>query len=143
MAQAKKGDQVSVHYTGRLDDGTVFDSSDQGEPLVFVLGTSQVIPGFENAIVGMNIGDSKTIRIAAGDAYGSRHDELVMNVDRGQIPPELEIEVGQRLQMEKPDGETLRVTVTSVNEDMVTLDGNHPLAGEDLTFDITLVRITE
>jgi len=143
VAQAKKGDQVSVHYTGRLDDGTVFDSSDQGEPLVFVLGTSQVIPGFENAIVGMNIGDSKTIRIAAGDAYGSRHDELVMNVDRGQIPPELEIEVGQRLQMEKPDGETLRVTVTSVNEDMVTLDGNHPLAGEDLTFDITLVSITE
>jgi len=143
VAQAKKGDQVSVHYTGRLDDGSVFDSSDHGEPLVFVLGTSQVVPGFENAIVGMNTGDSKTVKIAVREAYGLREEALVMNVDRGQIPPDLEIEVGQHLQMEKSDGETMRVTVMSVTEEMVTLDGNHPLAGEDLTFDITLVRITE
>lgn len=143
MAQAKKGDQVSVHYTGKLDDGTVFDSSDHGEPLVFVLGTGQVLPGFENAILGMNSGDSKTVKIAAREAYGLRQEDLVMNVDRGQIPPDLDIETGQRLQMEKSDGETMRVTVTSVSEEMVTLDGNHPLAGEDLTFDITLVKITE
>lgn len=143
MAQAKKGDQVSVHYTGKLNDGTVFDSSDEGEPLVFVLGTAQVIPGFENAIYGMNTGDRKTVVIAAGDGYGPREEALVMNIDRGQIPAEIEVEVGQRLQMERSDGETMRVTVTHVTDEIVTLDGNHPLAGEDLTFEITLVRITE
>lgn len=142
MPEAKKGDQVSIHYTGRLNDGTVFDSSDGSDPLVFVLGTGQVIPGFENAVMGMNAGDSKTVKIAAREAYGSRQEDLVMNVDRGQIPEDLDIEVGQRLQMEKPDGETMRVTVTGVTDEIVTLDANHPLAGEDLTFDITLVKIT-
>ena len=142
MPEAKKGDQVSIHYTGRLNDGTVFDSSDGSDPLVFVLGTGQVIPGFENAVMGMNAGDTKTVKIIAREAYGSRQEELVMNVDRGQIPEELEIEVGQRLQMEKPDGETMRVTVTHITDEIVTLDANHPLAGEDLTFDITLVKIT-
>ena len=143
MAEARKGDQVSIHYTGRLNDGTVFDSSDGDEPLVFVLGTGQVIPGFENAVLGMISGDSKTVKIAAHEAYGPRQEDLVMNVDRGQIPPDLEVEVGQRLQMEKSDGETIRVTVTSVSDEIVSLDANHPLAGEDLTFDITLVKITE
>ncbi len=142
MPEAKKGDQVSIHYTGRLNDGTVFDSSDGSEPLVFVLGTGQVIPGFETAVMGMNAGDSKTVKILAREAYGARAEDLVMNVDRGQIPEELDIEVGQRLQMEKPDGETMRVTVTSITDEIVTLDANHPLAGEDLTFDITLVKIT-
>ena len=87
MAEAKKGDQVSVHYTGKLDDGTIFDSSDEGEPLTFVIGSGQLIPGFDNAVVGMSTGDRKTVKIAASDGYGPREEALVMNIDRGQIPP--------------------------------------------------------
>ena len=143
MAEAKKGDQVSVHYTGKLDDGSVFDSSDEGEPLTLVIGSGQLIPGFDNAVVGMSAGDRKTVKIEASDRYGLREEALVMNIHRGQIPPEIDVEVGQRLQMERSDGESMRVTVTNVTEEIVTLDANHPLAGQDLTFDITLVKISE
>lgn len=141
MAQAKTGDQVHVHYTGRLDDGTVFDSSQGRDPLTFKLGSGQVIPGFDRAVTGMEIGDEKTVTIEAGNAYGEHRSELIMTVNRENVPPDLDIEVGQRLQLEKDSGEKIRVTVTDVSPDSVTLDANHPLAGHNLTFDIRLVQV--
>jgi len=141
MAQAKSGDKVQVHYTGRLTDGTVFDSSEGRPPLEFTVGEGQVIPGFENAVIAMEVGDKKTVEIPVDQAYGPSQDELVMPVPRDQFPPDITPEVGQQLQMGHPSGQTLVVTVTDVKEDIVTLDANPPLAGEDLTFDIELVAI--
>jgi len=141
MAQAKSGDTVQVHYTGRLNDGTVFDSSEGRDPLSFTLGEGQVIPGFNDAIVDMAIGDKKTVEIPVDQAYGPSQDELVMPVPRDQFPPDITPEVGQQLQVGGPGGEVMVVTVTNVKEDIVTLDANPPLAGEDLTFDIELVAI--
>ena len=143
MAQAKSGDEVSVHYKGRFEDGTVFDQSDPDKPLKFTLGNRQVIAGFERAVAGMAIGDSKTITIAAGDAYGDRRPDLVLEVDRDRVPPDVDPQVGQRYEMEKESGEKFRVIVTHVTAETVTLDANHPLAGKDLTFDIELVGIQE
>jgi peptidylprolyl isomerase len=141
MAQAKPGDTVKVHYTGKLNDGTVFDTSSERDPLEFTVGEGQVIPGFEQAVVGMNIGDSKTTRIPADEAYGPHRPEMVLQVARDQFPPNIDPEVDQQLQIRQPDGQTFVVTVTDINEEGVTLDANHPLAGEDLTFDIQLVEI--
>jgi len=143
MAQAKSGDEVSVHYKGKLDDGHVFDQSDPEKPLQFKLGGKQVIPGFEKAVEGMAVGDSKTITIAAGEAYGDHRPDLVLEVDRDRVPAEVDPQVGQRYEMEKESGEKFRVIVTKVTDKSVTLDANHPLAGKDLTFDIELVGITE
>lgn len=139
MAHATKGDTVRIHYTGRLDDGTVFDSSEGRDPLEFVLGAGQVIPGFDEAVTGMEQGEEKTVTIAADQAYGPRRDELLINVGRSEMPSGIEPQVGQRLQMSTPDGQTFQVTVTQTSEEMVVLDANHPLAGRDLTFDIELV----
>jgi len=141
MAQAKAGDTVHVHYTGRLNDGTVFDSSDGRDPLKFTLGSGQVIPGFDNAVINMSIGEKKTVEIPVDEAYGPSQDDLVMPVPRNQFPPDIIPEVGQQLQVGSPTGEMLVVTVTDVKEDIVTLDANPPLAGEDLTFDLELVAI--
>ena len=141
MAQAKPGDIVKIHYTGRLEDGTVFDSSANREPLEFTLDGGQVIPGFEQAVVGMTPGESKTEKIPMDQAYGPHRPEMVLEVSRQQMPPELQPEVGQQLQVQQPDGQTIPVFVTEVTESTVTLDANHPLAGEDLTFDIELVEI--
>lgn len=141
MTQAKDGDTVRVHYTGKLDDGTVFDSSIDREPLQFTIGARQVIPDFEQAAVGMNQGESKTFKIPADKAYGPHRKEMVLVVDRDQFPEHLEPRVGQQLQMSQEDGRTLAVRVTQVSESSVTLDANHPLAGKDLTFDIELVEI--
>ena len=141
MAQAKSGDSVAVHYTGRLNDGTVFDTSDGRDPLKFTLGSGQVIPGFNDAIIDMAIGDKKTVEIPVDQAYGPTQDDLVMPVPRDQFPPDITPEVGQQLQVGSPSGEIMIVTVTDVKEDIVTLDANPPLAGEDLTFDIELVAI--
>jgi peptidylprolyl isomerase len=141
MAQAKNGDKVKVHYTGKLDDGSVFDSSQDRDPLEFTIGEGQIIPGFEHAVVGMNPGDSKTATIPVDEAYGPRRDEMVMDVDKGQFPEHITPEVGQKLQMKRSDGQVLMVTITGVSEANVTLDANHPLAGKDLTFDIQLVEI--
>ncbi len=142
MAQAKTNDTVKVHYTGRLNDGTVFDSSVEREPLQFTLGEGQVIPGFENAVLGMTAGESKTITIAADQAYGPRRDDLVLAVGRDQFPPDITPEVGQQLQVRQTNGDVALVTVTEVGEAAVKLDANHPLAGHDLTFDIQLVEIS-
>lgn len=141
MTEAKAGDTVKVHYTGRLTDGSEFDSSRDQEPLEFKVGAGDVIPGFEQAVVGMNQGESKTTTIPAGDAYGQYDDELLLEVDREQFPPNITPEVGQRLQLRQSDGEVLTAVVIEVADDTVTLDANHPLAGQDLTFEIRLVEI--
>lgn len=140
MAQAKSGDTVRVHYTGRLDDGSVFDSSEGREPLEFVLGAQQVIPGFEEAVDGLSPGEERTVDIPADRAYGPRREEMVLTVDRDQFPDEIRPEVGQQLQMSQ-EGQVAIVTVTGVSDREVTLDANHPLAGKDLTFDVQLVEI--
>lgn len=139
--QAKQGDTVKVHYTGKLDDGTVFDSSADREPLEFTIGEGMIIPGFEQAVVGMAPGDSKTELIPNDQAYGPHLDEMVVVVDRQQMPSEIEPEVGQQLQIQQATGQVIPVVVTDVSTSSVTLDANHPLAGEDLTFDIQLVEI--
>jgi FKBP-type peptidyl-prolyl cis-trans isomerase 2 len=141
MAQAKKGDTVRVHYTGKLEDGTVFDTSRSRLPLQFTLGNGQVIAGFENAITGMNIGESKTTVIPVEQAYGPRRDDMIVTVKRDQLPPDLDAKVGQRLELTQMDDQTILVTVTDITESSMTLDANHPLAGKTLTFDIELVGI--
>jgi len=142
MAQAKNGDMVRVHYKGTLKDGKVFDSSQGREPLEFTLGEGQVIPGFEEGVAGMSPGDKKTIRIPADQAYGEHHKELVLEVGRDQLPPDLNPQVGQQLQSQQPDGDVITFRVTEVNDKSVKLDANHPLAGEELTFDVELVEIS-
>ena len=141
MAQAKNGDTVRVHYTGTLEDGTVFDSSSGRDPLEFTLGTGGVIPGFENAVVGMNPGDKISTTIPAQDAYGPRMEEMVLVVPKDQLPEGFDPQVGQQLGLQHPSGEMIPVTITNVTDDQVTLDANHPLAGQDLTFAIELVEI--
>jgi peptidylprolyl isomerase len=141
MTQAKNGDTVKIHYTGRLQDGTVFDSSSEREPLQFNIGSGQVIPGFEEAVTGMEIGEKKTALIPFDKAYGKRDPSMVMVVDRKHVPAEIDPEVGQRLQVGSPSGELIAVTVIEVNVENITLDANPPLAGEDLTFDLELVEI--
>ena len=141
MAQAKKGDAVKVHHTGKFEDGKVFDSSVERDPLQFTIGKGQVIPGFEQAVIGMNPGESKTAKIPAGKAYGSYRKEMVGDVKRDQFPANLNPKTGQRLQLRQADGRTIKVMVIDVSESNVTLDANHPLAGKDLAFDIQLVEI--
>lgn len=141
MVQAKSGDTVKIHYTGTLEDGTVFDSSAEREPLEFTINKNQVIPGFEQAVLGMTPGESKTEKIPMDQAYGPRREEMVLEVSREQIPPDLSPEVGQQLQIQQANGQSVPVVVTEVTDDQITLDANHPLAGEDLTFEIQLVEI--
>ncbi len=141
MEKAKDGDTVRVHYTGRLADGTVFDTSVDSEPLEFTLGENHVIPGFENAVVGMAAGEMKTIQVPPDQAYGPHHAELVFQVGREALPETLQPEVGQHLQLRRPDGQLVAFMVTDVSDAGVTLDANHPLAGKELTFDLQLVEI--
>ena len=139
--QAKNGDTASVHYTGRLEDGQVFDSSEGGEALEFTVGAGQVIPGFDEGVRGMQVGDKKTIEIEAQDAYGERVDALVQSVARDQINLGTEPEVGMNLMMHLPDGNQIPVSITEVTNEQVTLDANHPLAGQKLIFDVELVDL--
>lgn len=141
MTQAKDGDKVKVHYKGTLDDGTVFDSSEGREPLEFTLGGGMLIPGFEKAVLGMMVGDSKTEKILCENAYGPRRAEMVIIVGKNQFPPEFKPEAGIPLQLQLDDGRMLPALILDVSEENVTLDTNHPLAGENLTFDIKLVEI--
>lgn len=143
MTQVKDGDTVTIHYTGKLDDGTIFDTSADNDPLEFVVGSHEVIPGMEDAVVGMEPGDEKTITIASNEAYGPYHEEMVVVVDRNEFPEEMAIEVDQQLSVVLEDDQSIVVTVTEITDDKVTLDANHPLAGEDLTFDIQLVEIVK
>lgn len=143
MTQAKSGDTVKVHYTGTLNNGQVFDSSKSREPLQFTLGTGMVIPGFEAAVTGLSPGETVTSTIPNAEAYGPYQKEMVAEIEKQNIPADFELEVGQRLEMQVPSGEAMSVTITDIKGDMVTLDGNHPLAGQDLTFELELVEIVE
>jgi peptidylprolyl isomerase len=142
MKQAETGNTIKVHYTGKLDDGTVFDSSREREPLEFTIGGGGLIKGFEDAVMGMAVGDTKTIRIPAAEAYGTYRDDLAMNVGKTQFPPDIEPKEGVMICLRHPDGGTIDAMITAVDEDSVTLDANHPLAGEDLTFDLEMVDIS-
>ena len=147
MIQAKEGDNVKVHYTGRLESGEIFDSSEHGdcecpgEPLEFTVGDGNVIPGFDQAVVGMAVGDSRTVHIPMDEAYGPRMEEMVASIPRADLPPDLNPQIGQQLEVTRDNGETFPVLVTEITDESVTLDANHPLAGRDLIFDIRLVAI--
>lgn len=141
MSHAKSGDTVKIHYTGTLTDGTQFDSSADRDPLEFTLGSGQVIPGFDKAVQGMAVGDSKSVNITAQDAYGPRHEQMVQDVPKSALPEDLEPAEGMSLQARGEDGRVVNLTVTQVGDDTITVDGNHPLAGQDLNFDIELVEI--
>ena len=140
-AQAKNGDIVEVHYTGTLENGTVFDTSVGREPLKFTLGAGQMIPGFEQAVLGMKIGELKTVTIPSDEAYGPPSDELILVINREELPMVPDPEVGQQLQVPQPDGGINRGIITNVTDTTVTIDFNHSLAGEDLTFEIELMSI--
>lgn len=142
MSQAQNGSTVKVHYTGTLEDGTQFDSSHGRDPLELTIGEGTVIPGFEASIVGMEPGDTKQVKLEPHEAYGDRHEQLVQTIQRSQIPPELELQVGQQLQAKGPDGNVVVVTVSDLADDTVTLDGNHPLAGKTLNFEIEMVEVS-
>lgn len=141
MSKAKKGDKVKVHYKGKLDDGTVFDSSENSQPLEFTLGEKKLIPGFEAAVEGMAVGDKTSTKIPSEEAYGPRRDELILKVDISKFPKEINPQVGQQLQIPQQNGQVALVIVTNIEGDEVTLDGNHPLAGQTLNFEIELVEI--
>ena len=141
MKQAKNGDTVKVHYTGKLGNGKIFDSSAKRDPLQFKIGDGQIILGFEQAVVGMKPGETKTTKIPSEKAYGPYSEEFVLVVDRSKIPSNIEPEVGQQYQVPQENGQKPVFMVTEVTESNVTLDGNHPLTGKDLTFDIQLIEI--
>lgn len=141
MATAKTGDTVKVHYTGRLEDGTVFDSSLERDPLEFTLGKSMVVDGFEKGVEGMEPGETKEVSILPVDGYGENNPELSVQVRREQIPPEIEMEVGVMLEVPLEDGTTQRVIISELDDANVTLDGNHPLAGKTMIFDLNLIEI--
>jgi len=141
MSQAKTGDTVKIHYTGTLEDGTEFDSSAGREPLEFSLGSGQVIAGFDTAVDGMAVGDSKTVTIQPAEAYGDRHDQLVQEVPKSALPDDMKPEVGMQLQSQSPDGQAMNLVIAEVAEESITVDANHPLAGQALTFALELVEI--
>jgi peptidylprolyl isomerase len=141
MAHPRPGDTVAVHYTGRLADGTVFDSSREREPMEVTVGEGQVIPTFEEAVAGMQPGEARTITIPADQAYGPHRQELMVSVDRAEFPDHIEPAVGLALEVRQEGGEPAIVRVAEVSGEEITLDANHPLAGEDLTFDLELVAI--
>jgi len=141
MMQVKNGDTVRVHYEGRLTDGTSFDSSEGREPLEFEVGSGMVIKGFDEGVLGMKVGDKKTLNIPAEEAYGDVNPELMYEFPREHLPKDMEFEVGMGLNMTNETGEVIQVVVTELREDSIILDRNHPLAGESLVFDIELVEI--
>ncbi|MBE0500778.1 MAG: peptidylprolyl isomerase [Desulfuromonadales bacterium] len=141
MTQAKSSDRVTVHYTGTLADGSEFDSSRTAEPLEFTLGDGQLIKGFDDAVTGMKVGEIKTVTIPAEQAYGVPNEEMVFAVERSQFAADVTPELGQRFQIDTPDGQQIVVAITEIDGDQITLDANHPLAGQDLTFELELMTI--
>lgn len=139
--EVKKGDTVLVHYSGKLSDGTVFDTSEGRDPLEFAVGSGQVIAGFDEAMIGMTVGQSKVVDIPVAKAYGERNEEMVINAPLDQVPPGLDLELGMRLEMGGVNGELIRVVVTEITDSNIILDANPPLAGKDLIFAIELVEI--
>lgn len=141
MSQVKKNDTVKVHYTGKLTNGQVFDSSLEREPLEITIGEGKLIPGFENAILDMKVNDKKTVEIAKEEAYGDVQQELFHQVQKEQLPQDVKPEVGMGLASKGPDGTEHQFRVVDVKEDHIVVDGNHPLAGQNLVFDLELVEI--
>lgn len=141
MEMVKNGDTVKIHYHGTLNDGTIFDSSKEREPLEFEVGSGMVIPGFDAGVMEMKVGDKKTIHIPFTEAYGSVQAEMIIDFPRTQFPPDMNPEAGMQLQMSDQNGQNFPVIVVSSNDDIVKLDANHPLAGKDLTFDLELMEI--
>ncbi|WP_371223286.1 FKBP-type peptidyl-prolyl cis-trans isomerase [Roseovarius sp. 2305UL8-3] len=141
MTQVNAGDTVRIHYTGTLKNGEVFDSSDGRDPLEFTVGSGQIIPGLDVALPGMAVGDKKTVEVPVDQAYGPIDPGNRQPVPRGEIPADIPLDIGTQLQLQSPEGQVMPVTVVEVTEEQVTLDANHPLAGQDLTFDIELISI--
>ncbi|MFQ5575202.1 MAG: peptidylprolyl isomerase [Terriglobia bacterium] len=141
MSQAKAGDTVRVHYTGKLDDDTEFDTSAGRDPVEFALGSGRVIPGLDKAVEGMTVGENKSARIPAEEGYGPRQEYLIQEVPKSALPDDLDPEVGMPLQAKQADGQVMKLVVTAVTEESITVDGNHPLAGQALNFHIELVEI--
>ncbi|GAB4532563.1 MAG: peptidylprolyl isomerase [Ruegeria sp.] len=141
MTAIKQGDTVRIHYTGTLQDGKVFDSSEGREPLEFAVGSGQIIPGLDSALPGMEVGDKKRVEVACEDAYGPVNPAMRQDIPREGIPADIPLDPGTQLQMQTPDGQALPVTVVEATDTTVTLDANHPLAGQDLTFDIEVVSV--
>lgn len=141
MSKVKANDTVKVHYTGKLEDGQVFDSSREREPLEFTLGEGQIIPGFEKAVIDMEVNDTKTVNIPSSEAYGEHSNELIQEVPKDQLPEEIKPEVGMQLMSKTPDGREIPLVVTKVEDAAIEVDANHPLAGKDLTFELEIVEI--
>jgi len=141
MAQAKNGDTVQVHYKGELSSGEMFDTSRGGDPIRFTLGAEEVISGFETAIIGMSVGESKRVVVPISEAYGPHLDELMLIVPNDEIPPDVSPEIGDVYHLKHPDGPEFEAIISEVRDDGITLDANHPLAGENLTFELELVAI--
>lgn len=141
MAQAKSGDKVKVHYHGKLTNGETFDSSQGRAPLEFEIGSGMVIKGFDDGVTGMNVGDKKTVNIPFNEAYGPRNPEMMIEFPKDKFPPDMQLEIGMPLVMNNGSGQQFQVVVTEIKDDVVILDANHPLAGQDLVFDIELVEI--
>ena len=141
MSQAKMGDKVKIHYTGSLKDGKIFDSSKEKEPLGFTIGEKMVIPGFENAVIGMTVGETKKVSLPPADAYGDHQKTLVVVVERSQLPPNIDPKVGMILHAQTNDGRSSDVTIIDITDEAATLDANHPLAGQELIFDLELVEV--
>lgn len=142
MTEAQHGNTVHIHYTGKLADGTVFDSSEGREPLQFELGAGQVIPGLDKGMRGMTVGETKTISVPVDEGYGPHHPEGVHVVARTELPPNIDTQVGSRLQAQAGDGNVIHLTVVDASDESVTLDANHPLAGKDLVFEVELVAVS-
>lgn len=141
MTTAKQGNSVKVHYHGTLNDGTVFDSTYEESPMDFTLGEGEIIPGFEEAVEGMDEGEKKTVTVEPEKAYGEYNEQGVVKVPRENLPEDIHPEEGMMLQLNTPEDQVVYVTVTEIDEENVTLDANHPLAGKTLNFDIELVQI--
>jgi peptidylprolyl isomerase len=141
MAAAKQGDTVKIHYTGKLTNGEVFDSSRQRDPFQFTIGSGQVIAGFEQGTIGMEVGQTKTINIPCDKAYGIKNEDLIAVVAKGHLPKDYEPKVGNRLGIHNENGQKIPVVITEVREKEITVDANHPLAGQDLIFELELIEI--
>ena len=141
MSQAKSGDTVHVHYTGKLGDGSVFDSSEGRDPLSFELGKGMVVPGFEKAVTGMEVGEQKTVTFPSEEAYGPHDPAKIQKVGRSRVPEEIDLQLGMQLGARTENGQQITFTVVDIADDEITIDANHPLAGKDLTFQVELVEI--
>lgn len=143
MTQVKENNTVKVHYTGKLENGQVFDSSEGREPLQFTTGKGQMIPGFEQGVLDMKLNEKKTIKIAQADAYGDVNKDLIQEINKSHLPQDMEPQVGMGLVSKAPNGQEMNLLVVEVKDETIVVDGNHPLAGKDLTFDLEVVEIKE